>query len=182
MKLVAWIRIDRLGQGRLSPGRRGLKPKISNTLGVLLILSPFPRKAWIETRVRLRIYNKTAGRLSPGRRGLKPVRVLRYSFDRSSPFPRKAWIETQAHRPHPTDEPSRLSPGRRGLKQTSPTLGIDDESRLSPGRRGLKRHDLIDPRLSKHLSPFPRKAWIETCALRTISKRRSVAFPPEGVD
>jgi len=59
-------------------------------------MSPFPRKAWIETQQAALRHAGRRRRLSPGRRGLKRRRNLNQRRQQRSPFPRKAWIETRS--------------------------------------------------------------------------------------
>jgi len=56
----------------------------------------------------------------------------------------------------------RLPPGRRGLKlAVARANGLRSGRRLPPGRRGLKRNIMSNAGWT-HVSPSPRKAWIET--------------------
>ena len=61
-----------------------------------IIVSPSPRKAWIET-YRQHVDVALPGRLPPGRRGLKLLARRPRSMRTVSPSPRKAWIETYSY-------------------------------------------------------------------------------------
>ena len=169
----------------------------------MVIMSPSPRKAWIETmstRTPIRTY---WCRLPPGRRGLKLLTILtrarevspsprkawietcefKYDTDsEESPSPRKAWIETQKSLCPSGDVSASPSPRKAWIETLllSP-VRASSTRRLPPGRRGLKPVSgwmcAGNPR-----SPSPRKAWIETGRRAPARRWRRVAFPPEGVD
>ena len=86
------------GVGRLPPGRRGLKHQ-QPARAASGVLSPSPRKAWIETDQSRLIHNDQIGRLPPGRRGLKRLSAVRL----------RSFVL------------GRLPPGRRGLKHVMPS-------------------------------------------------------------
>ena len=130
--------MKRLRRGRLPPGRRGLK-RAWLVIRRVVLVSPSPRKAWIETPRADPAGAVFWRRLPPGRRGLKH---------------RCFWCAAQWQN-------GRLPPGRRGLKRCGRRRSRVQCSRLPPGRRGLKRfQDSAAP--ARRASPSPRKAWIET--------------------
>ena len=58
------------------------------------IMSPSPRKAWIETQLYVHLSNTSAASPSPRKAWIETVRRQAKWSLRSSPSPRKAWIET----------------------------------------------------------------------------------------
>ena len=125
----------------------------------MFLLSPSPRRAWIEIRLYCDTSLLQDCRPPHGGRGLKFVASMRAEYPYESPSPRRAWIEMA--------DSTHIS---------SPTL-----RRPPHGGRGLKCHCYGITVLSE-MSPSPRRAWIEilkTCAVPTVF---IVALPTEGVD